>query len=347
MARWRSFPDMVSHPRVNWAPHAARRAGWHRAPIHPERTLVGTEFLGGSGDVQAAPPVTPPDTINVAFIRIEFQNDRGGSESSGDGRFDLSTPGDAAPPIDRPPHNRSFYMAHHEALARYYDTQSYGRVVIRGEVWPRDENGAYHCTDMADFGPWAFSQGIYRAAVNMFRSMIFAADTQSVKIFNDQIPWDQFDRIVLIHAGSDLQSDVLQDSKEDIPSFTIGVGDTDVVIFPRDTVMAFPIDRASIVPETINQDGYYGAINGVCAHECGHLMFGFADLYDVNTGLPRVGLWSLMDSGNLVGSKVVLQDQSILFATGLLPPSIDPWQRAFVGDALHFREVDWGSTITL
>ena len=99
------------------------------------------------------------------------------------------------------------------------------------------------------------------------------------------------------------------------------------------------------MPETITQDGFFGAINGVLAHECGHLMFGFVDLYDVETGLPRVGLWSLMDSGNLAGSIVVLPDQTELFATGMLPPSIDPWQRAFTTDSLTFAEVDYGDTL--
>ena len=38
-----------------------------------------------------------------------------------------------------------------------------------------------------------------------------AADSQSV-VLGDRIPWDKYDRFVLIHAGSDLQTDVLQDS---------------------------------------------------------------------------------------------------------------------------------------
>src|SRR5882672_5539324 len=76
-------------------------------------------------------------------------------------------------------------------------------------------------------------------------------------------------------------------------------------------------------------------------------MFGLDDLYDVDTGLPVVGEWSLMDSGNLVGSRVILPDNSQIFATGLLPPSIDPWQRYFVGDALVFPEVSVGDTMTL
>jgi M6 family metalloprotease-like protein len=346
--RWQSIPDMLSRPGVDWSPHADRRINWRRPTTKLQHSHKASIDAASSGAQTNDEDGLYPDTIRVAFIRIDFKADRGGDASTGNGRFDLSKPGDAAPPIDRAPHNRDFFDAHLKALSRYYDAQSYGRSVVVGEVWPRNQDGAYSCSDMADFGPWAFSQDIYGAAVDVFRAMLFAADTQSVQM-GDRIPWQNIDRIVLIHAGGDLQSDVRQDSPEDIPSFTIGVSDTDGVIF-RDSLQwnrDRPIEHASIVPETITQDGFYGAINGVLAHECGHLMFGFVDLYDVETGLPRVGLWSLMDSGNLAGSIVVLPDNTELFATGMLPPSIDPWQRGFTTDSLTFAEVDYGDTLRL
>ncbi len=334
--RWRAVPHFITAPHVDWSSHAARRRGWRAGGPKRLRTALVT---------QQADPLAPPDTIRILLLRVDFAHDRGGDASTGDGHFDLSTPGISAPPIDRPPHNRDFYQDHLTALGRYYDTQSYGRAVVIGDVWPRTENGAYSCNDMADLGPWEFSLSIYPKAVAMFQQMLVAADTQAVKRYGDPIPWHQYDRIVIVHAGSDLQSDVRQDSKEDIPSFTLGVADTDAVV-TGDTLAA-PIDRASFIPETINQDGYFGALNGVIAHECGHLMFGFVDLYDVETGNPRVGLWSLMDSGNLVGSIVALPDGSELFATGLLPPSIDPWQRAFTTDQLKFPEAAYGDTLSL
>src|SRR5205085_7533870 len=128
----------------------------------------------------------------------------------------------------------------------------------------------------------------------------------------DRIPWDSYDRIELIHAGSDLQSDVRQDSKEDIPTFTLGVDDSNAVRLPAAWPSAGqpdagfrPIDRGTFIPETNSQDGYFGALNGVIAHESGHLFFGFEDLYDIETGRPIVGLWRLMDSVNLAGSSIL------------------------------------------
>jgi M6 family metalloprotease-like protein len=328
--RWRSFDDVLSAPGADWSLRARRRAGWRPRATPAPRTArtAGT----------AAAAWAEPETIRVAFIRIDFAADRGGSASTGDGRFDLSVAGPDAIPIDPPPHNRTFFGRHLEALSRYYDAMSYHRVVVEGDVWPREETAAYSLADMADYGPWTFSQTIYGEALRMFRDMFFAADSQST-LRGDRIPWDSYDRFYLVHAGSDLQNDVFGDSPEDLPSFTITTADSEAVIFPDS--LNLPIDRATILPELGAQDGYYGAINGVIVHESGHNLFGLADLYDVETGYPVVGYWSLMDSGNLLGS-LVQTSQGEIYATGLLPPSVDPWQRAFLTDALGFPEVDYG-----
>ncbi len=327
--RWRSFDDVLSAPGADWSLAAQRRVGWRPRPAPGPRSR-----LAGAGAVAWA----EPETIRVAFLRLDFAADRGAS--TGDGRFDLSAPGPEAVPIDPPPHDRTFFQRHLEALSRYYDAMSYGRVVVEGDVWPREEDSAYTLSDMADYGPWMFSQSIYEDALRMFREMFFAADSQSA-LRGDRIPWDTYDRYYLIHAGGDMQNDVLGDSPQDIPSFTISVADSEAVIFPDS--LNRPIDRATIVPELGAQDGYYGAINGVLVHESGHNLFGLADLYDVNSGYPVVGYWSLMDSGNLLGSRVQT-DQGEIYATGLLPPSVDPWQRAFLTDVLGFPEVDYGGT---
>lgn len=326
--RWRAFPDLISGPRHDWSPNARRRLGWI-PPARPQRNPHTAEASRPAAS-------SASDVRRIAFIRIDYAHDRGGPLSSGDGHFDLSGPDSTVAVIDRPPHNRAFYLAHLEALHRFYDVTSYGSVDIQGDVWPRTPNGAYSLNDMGDFGPWAFSQDIYPAARDFFRAAFTAADSQAKTVYSDPIPWDQYDSFMIIHAGSDLQSDLRQDSPEDMPTFTIGVAPEDEVQLPGATQ---PIGRASIVPETATQDGFYGAINGLVAHENGHNLFGFADLYDVFTGEPEVGYWSLMDSGNLVGAPFLLPDGSESFAVGLVPPSVDPFQRFFTTDLLTFKDV--------
>jgi M6 family metalloprotease-like protein len=324
---------------IDYSLAASRRQGWRSRPAR------GAVPAGLNGIA-----IPAPDTVRMAFIRVDFLNDRGGGTSTGDGHFDLTGPDTTLVPIDRAPHDGAFYRAHAQALERYYAVQSYGRVVLQIDVWPAEQDSAYHLSDMADYGPWSFgsSDVVYRAAVHMFRDMFFAADTQSAQR-GERIPWADYDRFTVIHAGGDLQSDVRQDSKEDIPSFTVFLGDTDRVVFADSAQWSLdrPIDRASFVPETINQDGYYGALNGVIAHENGHNCFGFADIYNTNNGYPIVGYWTLMDSGNLVGSRVLLGDGSEIFAVGLLPPSIDPFQRNFIGDGMDIRVPAWGDTLPL
>src|SRR6185503_5262001 len=153
-------------------------------------------------------------------------------------------------------------------------------------------------------------------------------------------------RICIIHAGSDLQSDVNQDSPSDIPTFTIGVADTDAVVLgPAKTDTVF---SAIIAPETIRQDGYEGTVNAVYAHESGHSIFGWRDVYDVQSGLPTVGYWSLMDVGNLVGNAVTLPSGTAVYATGILPPAVDPWQKRLVYDDMPAApEPVYGSEVTL
>src|SRR5438093_9189836 len=110
---WRGFRDDITGPGFNRSPYAALRRGAPRIP----RARLRAEGAESAGF---------PRTIRLAVIRIDFQSDRGGDKSTGNGRFDLSGPDTLVPPIDRPPHNRSFYQAHVQALSRYYDVQSYG-----------------------------------------------------------------------------------------------------------------------------------------------------------------------------------------------------------------------------
>src|SRR3989442_447046 len=136
------------------------------------------------------PVVPPPDARHPGRVRGRLAAAMG--------------PDPAVPPIDRPPRNADFYPSHLEALSRYYAASSYGRVLIQGDVWPPALDSAYTVSDMADFGPWAFSRNIYPAALRMVRTFLLAADSQAV-LRGQRIPWEDYDRVVLFHAGSDFQ----------------------------------------------------------------------------------------------------------------------------------------------
>ncbi len=341
----RTFPHYLTRPGSRSAPIISSRAKSARGHVDVTtraRDLAAARAAAGpSGHRRDALTSEPgQDLVRIAIIRVDFRSDRSGGSSSGDGRFDLAPRDTVNRPLDPTPHNKAFWQSHGDALARYWDAQTNGRTVIETVTYPSESDSAFHLSDMADYGPWKFSPEIYEAAVKLFHDCINAADT------TETIPWSTFDRVMIVHAGSDLQSDVFQDSPLDIPTFTIGVPDSDAVVVGP--AKADTIFGAVIAPETIRQDGYEGVVNAVIAHEAGHLIYGFRDVYDVVSGLPVVGYWSLMDVGNLLGNAVTFPSGLAVYATGLLPPSVDPWQKRLIyPDVPLARFPNWGQEETL
>ncbi|MBK8231368.1 MAG: hypothetical protein IPK72_12420 [Candidatus Eisenbacteria bacterium] len=279
-----------------------------------------------------------PYTVRVCVLRVDFENDTPGPKTTGDGRFVLSVPeGETPPLLDPPPHDRKFYDSHMEALRRYYDVMSNGWLQLEWDIWPAENDSAIHLDDTFKYGPWIFSNSnpdILQHAIDLVGDALDAADRSA-----PEIDWSVYQSYILVHAGSDFQSDLNQDSPWDIPSFNLAVADSFVVPENGDSVK---IGLVMVVPESSAQDGFESALNSVFAHEFGHQL-GFWDLYDVSTGIPIVGAYSLMDSGtNLYALVPDPEDTTQVIAVrGTIPPSIDPWHKAlyFPAESIELQEL--------
>ncbi len=189
-------------------------------------------------------------------------------------------------------------------------------------MFPRDpEFGAYVLSDMADYGPQSQDEFFsIEGLTRFFQDCLKAADADSAVV------WSDFDVIFIVHAGSDWQNDVLGNTPYDLPTFSITVSDSDVVV--SDT--ADTLTTGIVFPETSSQDGFQVALNGAIAHEMGHQL-GLFDLYNVETFAPTVGFYDLMDSGNL--TSVLIPNPANGEETeviGVLPSCPGAWSRWLV-----------------
>jgi M6 family metalloprotease-like protein len=270
-------------------------------------------------------PAAPADTWNVVLVRISFETDRSGSLTSirTGGDFDLAEAGTSV--IDPTPHNRSYFDSHMEAMARYWDFQSCGATSITWDILPAGENGSYRLSDLADYGPGRSGQWTTEMLVGFVHDAIIACD-DSLQSDGYPVRLSDYDAIVLAHAGANLQSDVLGNSPNDIPSFYARLGDGDEIVIEGDHV----ITELSVIPETAIQDGYNGGIAAVLAHEFGHQL-GLPDLYDTYTNFPSVGVFDNMDSGGQLGAILVDSEGGEHYAEGFMPGGLCAWSKYFLG----------------
>ncbi len=261
-----------------------------------------------------------PDTVRIVALRVDFLKDSAGSgTTTPDGRFDLRCPDSARVAVDPPPHNRAYFEAHLEALRRYYWRQSRGQVYLTFDVYPVEPDSAYHLEDTAKYGPWDIHdmEKVVEMAERFVRDSFAAAESSGAAP-----NFGLYDSFIIFHAGADFQGDIDRDSPYDIPSFNISLAEPVAVC--DSTVF---LDYIMVVPETVSQDRFLAALNGVLAHEYGHQL-GFFDLYDTFTFFPAVGMFSLMDSGeSLYGRLWDPYQQKEVFVRGLIPASVDPWHK--------------------
>ncbi|RLC08348.1 MAG: hypothetical protein DRI24_23475, partial [Deltaproteobacteria bacterium] len=270
-------------------------------------------------------PAAPAEIWDVALVRISFDTGRSGSLTSirSGGDFDYTLAGSTV--RDPTPHNRSYFNSHMEAMARYYDFQSCGAAEITWNVLPAGEKGSYRLSDLADYGPGKGGQWTFETLVKFVQDAIAACD-DSLRSDGYPVRLSDYDAIIVVHAGANLQSDVLGNSPNDIPSFNARLGEDDEIVIED----GYVVTELSVVPETAIQDGYNGGLAAVLAHEFGHAL-GLPDLYDTYTNYSTIGVFDNMDSGGMLGAILVDAEGGEHYAEGFVPGGLCAWSKYFLG----------------
>lgn len=285
-------------------------------------------LLPGSGrtytDLLMEKESLSPSTIRIAVLRVEFENDSAGDITTSDGRFDLSNGRDTWM-VDAPPHDSTYFHTHLEVLRRFYDAQSYGKLRIEWEIFPKSLNGAYRLHDSANYLPegnaadWDMQDHIDHL-VRHCTDALHLVDTVDAAV-----DFSEYDGYMIIHPGPDMQTDINGDSPGDTPSFFLSYGDSDQVWVDCDGPDSVLIQGVTMIPEYTSQDGFIFGLNGVIAHEFGHQL-GLPDLYNTNYSWPAIGVWGLMDSGGMVSI-----DAGGVYLGSIIPASLCAWSKLYLG----------------
>lgn len=288
-----------------------------------------------------ASPIHAVDTYRILALRVSFPQETPDEETtSGDGTFDLRTlaavQDSIVYPFDLPPHNRTYFEAHLQALSNYYNTASNGQLAILYDVYPREENASYQLTTpLIDYGNGRTRTEVSERIVRLFRDGILAADVAE----GNNLDFSQYDAFAVFHAG--LGGEASQ-ALNDVPSAFISTTDlTDFVDGPISVDNGtFTVTSGMLLPEAISTSGR-GGLNGTLARFFASQL-GLPGLSDFENDLPAVGDWSLMDTGanNLIeADKMGLQPrQNTLSNTnvsstliGFLPSLPMAWSRIKLG----------------
>ena len=263
----------------------------------------------------------------ILALRADFPlEDPDEFTTTGTGAFDLRPAAEALPdylsPYDLPPHDRAYFEAHLQALARYYRTVSDGRVEVDFAVFPRENERAYTLPRSAlSYGNGRTPEEIGTQWAELLRDAVALADADP-----DGPVFAEYNSFLVFHAGPGHETGQLNDIR------TVYMAPEDLESFLEEPVLAdegaFVVPDGWILPEAVSQQGRAG-LNGLLAKFLGHQM-GLPGLSNFADGLPALGGWSLMDVGaNRLG--YVLRDGSLEPGFGFAPPHPTAWTKARLG----------------
>ncbi len=269
--------------------------------------------------------------LKVAFIRISFPvGDYPGF--TGSGNFEMvqnNICGDYT--IDPTPHDLNYFNSHVEAVDRYFRSVSHGKFGLdlsQSIVFPIENEGSYVIQK-----PMNYYNELGKEDVHEKRITELLRDGAQAAFDIDQIDFSTFDLVAVIHpgVGQDFKLPFLDPTPEDIPSTFVDKNMVNTHLGGAIQIGSASIPSGIIIPESQNHILMDSSIHDALTNPCNvqfsitgtwALMIGFAvglpPLWDLETGLSGVGVFSLMDQGSNNGN-------------GFVPVPPDAWTRIYAG----------------
>ena len=291
------------------------------------------------------PVLSPPavqgagETWRILAVRVSFSvEDPDDVTTSGNGAFDLRTfdsvRDDYIFPFDAPPHDKSFFEAHLQALRNYYLDISDGQLEIDYTVFPEEANESYVIDrPLKEYGNGRTRTEIAQRITQLFHDGIVAADS----VEGANLDFSGFKAFVVFHAG--LGAEAGGQAINDVPSAFVSGKDLDRFVDGPIAVDdgAAVVRNGMLLPEAVSTDGR-GGLNGTLVRFFAHQL-GLPGLSNFEDELPAVGDWSPLDTGGpgAVASAPRLELQPLSgepadsLLVGFVPSRLLAWSRIRLG----------------
>lgn len=238
------------------------------------------------------------DTVTVLVLKVEFMEDSS-SLTTGNGKMDYRTSQDSMFYYDdslgemvrnlyyQGPHDSLYFYNHMLAMQNYYLDDSHGKLYVDYGIYPKGLRTAYTVPHTMLF--YGDTNDIVSGMFTLMRDALKEAELAGDVNFND------YDAVIIFHAGSMWQTDMLYDSPCDLPA--VYITGAEYVFGEPVKVGGREYNDCIVYSETANQDGGYAFLQGGLVHEFGHQL-GLYDLYDTRGYTMGMGGWALMGTGN-------------------------------------------------
>jgi len=313
------------------APHITRSIP---EPLElPGRTLQERNVQSAPVGMMLAPASSlTPTSVNILFLRVEFQPDTD-PLTTGNGLW--------SDPLYSYNNDADYWV--NEAKTRfveYYNEVSYGLLNITVDASPK----VYQLPNTMSYYRYSTNSNTEDINLqNLFYDGITTAATDSTTPITN---FNIYDAVLIVHAGPGAESDQAGTMTDEIWSLFYNNGSAicrngsgpcldgsggGPVVKLKD---GSPISEAIAMPQTDSQGVVIVDPLGVYVHEFGHWL-GLPDLYCVSSAAScpseGVGNWSLMDEGIYNADPATCTQSTPHCIPGSMPAHLDAWSLVFLG----------------